>query len=240
MITPTYCEGQNLEEFLVRTRAAVTADILVVDDGSPDGTADLAEALDAQVGGVRVLRRTAKEGLGAAYRAGFGWALGEDYDVVCCLDADLSHDPGSLPRLIALVSDEGADLAIGSRYTPGGSVPTWTWSRRAVSKVGNVYARYLLGLPVGDSTSGFRAYRADALRAVDCCDTRANGYAFQIEMAYRVWQLHNRVVEAPITFVDRVRGDSKMSMRIAGEALALVTWWAVRDRARALLGRRRA
>jgi dolichol-phosphate mannosyltransferase len=235
VITPTYCERANIRELLDRTREAVAdADVLVVDDASPDGTADLVEKVGVELGGIRVLRRATKDGLGTAYRAGFAVAVTEGYDVACCLDADLSHDPAILPVLIARLLDDDVDLVIGSRYVPGGSVPTWTWIRRGVSRFGNLYARVLLGMPVRDSTSGYRAYRVSALRAVDSASTRANGYAFQIEMAYRVWRLRHRVTEVPIAFVDRVRGESKMSFRIAGEALALVTAWALADRGRRL------
>ena len=232
-MTPTYDEGDNIEEFLRRTRAAVPdADILVVDDHSPDGTADIADRVGAEIGNVHVLRRPGKQGLGTAYRAGFGYALAEGYDAVCYLDADLSHDPGALPTLLARFAADEADLVVGSRYVPGGSIPSWTWLRRAVSRLGNEYARFLLGMPVRDSTSGYRVYRATALAAIDYATTRADGYAFQIEMAYRICSLGGRVSETPIAFTDRVRGTSKMSLRIAGEALGLVTWWALRDRFR--------
>ena len=230
-MTPTYDEGDNIEEFLRRTRAAVPdADILVVDDQSPDGTADIADRVGAEIGNVHVLRRPGKQGLGTAYRAGFGYALAEGYDAVCYLDADLSHDPGALPTLLARFAADEADLVVGSRYVPGGSIPSWTWLRRAVSRLGNEYARFLLGMPVRDSTSGYRVYRATALAAIDYATTRADGYAFQIEMAYRIWSVGGRVAESPIAFTDRVRGTSKMSFRIAGEALVLVTGWAIRDR----------
>jgi dolichol-phosphate mannosyltransferase len=240
VMTPTYCERDNIEEFLERTRDAVPdADVLVIDDRSPDGTADLVDTVGARLGRIRVLRRETKAGLGAAYRAGFAYGLDQGYDVVCYLDADLSHDPADLPALIARLVDDDVDLVIGSRYVAGGSIPSWTWIRRAVSRFGNLYARWLLGLPVEDSTSGYRAYRASALRAIECGTTRANGYGFQIEMAYRVWKLRGRVAEVPIAFVDRIRGASKMSFRIAGEALALVTGWAAADRGRALARRLR-
>ena len=230
-MTPTYDEGANIEEFLRRTRAALPdADVLVIDDGSPDGTADLAERLGAKLGRVQVLRRPTKDGLGTAYRAGFARALDDGYDLVCYLDADLSHDPAALPALVARAEADRADLVIGSRYVPGGSIPSWTWLRRAVSRLGNDYARLLLGMPVADSTSGYRVYRATALREIDASTTRADGYAFQIEMAFRIWRRSRRVSEVPIAFTDRVRGQSKMSFVIAGEALLLVTGWAVRAR----------
>lgn len=236
--TPTYCERDNIEEFLERTRRAVPdADVLVIDDRSPDGTADVVEAVGVRLGRIHVLRRGVKQGLGTAYRAGFEYALERGYDIVCCLDADLSHDPAVLPTLIGRLADDDLDLVIGSRYVPGGTIPSWTWIRRAVSRFGNLYARVALGLPVRDSTSGYRAYRTTALRAAHGTTTRANGYAFQVEMAYRIWRLRRRVAEVPIAFVDRMRGDSKMSFRIAGEALVLVTWWAVVDRGAALARR---
>jgi dolichol-phosphate mannosyltransferase len=232
-MTPTFDEGDNIAEFLHRTRAALPdADILVVDDGSPDGTADIVEGLAPSIGDVRVLRRRDKQGLGTAYRAGFAVGLAESYDVICCLDADLSHDPAALPSLVARLVHEDADLVIGSRYVPGGSIPSWTWPRRAVSRLGNEYASAVLGLPVRDSTSGYRAYRARAVGSIDVASTRADGYGFQIEMAYRIWVAGGRVLEVPIAFTDRMRGTSKMSFSIAGEALALVTWWALRDRTR--------
>lgn len=230
VVIPTYQEADNIVVVLERVRAAAPAvSILVVDDGSPDGTADLAEAAGRQVGGVEVLRRPAKAGLGGAYRAGFAWGLEHGHDVLIEMDADLSHDPADLPRLLAGMAD-GAGLTIGSRYVPGGSTPHWPAFRRAISRWGNRYAGFVLGLQVRDATAGYRAYRADVLEAIDYQTTSADGYGFQVEMAYRVQQVGGRIVEVPIEFSDRVRGTSKMSSRIVVEAMALVTWWGVRDR----------
>lgn len=222
---------------LVR-EAAPDADVLVVDDGSPDGTADLAEKLGAELGGITVLRREGARGFGAAVRAGFTWALDRGYDVVVGMDADLSHDPSVLPALLEAVA-AGADLVVGSRYVPGGGIPRWPLYRRALSRFGNVYATTLLRLPVSDATSGYRAYRASALRAVDLTRVRANGYGFLIEMVYRVRRAGGRLAEVPIVFVDREREASKMSGRIVAEALVLVTLWGARDLVRRVVGRRR-
>jgi len=230
VILPTYNEVENIVEVLERVRAAVPgAHVLVVDDGSPDGTADAAEAWNAEHGQVTVMRRLEKSGLGSAYRAGFGWGLAQGYDVLVEMDSDLQHDPADLPALVSAVA-AGADLAIGSRYVPGGQVPGWKWSRRFISQGGNRYAGIVLGLGVRDATAGFRAYGAGALGAIDLEGVRADGYGFQVEMAYRVQRNGGRIVEVPITFGDRQRGTSKMSMVIVIEALVLVTWWGIRDR----------
>lgn len=227
---PTYNEAANIDDVLRKVRAAVPdADVLVVDDGSPDGTADLAAARGDELGQITVMRRTEKNGLGAAYRAGFAWGLEEGYEALVEMDSDLSHDPAALPSLL-MALDLAADLVIGSRYVPGGSIPEWSWHRRALSRWGNRYAAGLLGLAVNDATAGFRAYRASMLRRIDLDAVVADGYGFQIEMTYQVVKLGGRIVEVPIAFVDRVRGTSKMSSRIVFEALGLVTWWAVRDR----------
>jgi dolichol-phosphate mannosyltransferase len=230
VVLPTYNEADNIIEVLHRLRDAVPdAAIIVVDDSSPDGTANLVERAAASVGDVAVLRRPAKSGLGSAYRTGFAAGMEDGADVLVEMDSDLSHDPDDLPALLAAV-EHGADLAIGSRYVPGGRIPNWSWYRRMLSRWGNRYAAGVLGLAVNDSTSGFRAYRATALKAIDLNRVTADGYGFQIEMTYRLVRRGGRVVEVPIAFVDRVRGASKMSNRIITEALALVTWWAVRDR----------
>ncbi|PZR83944.1 MAG: dolichol-phosphate mannosyltransferase, partial [Candidatus Aeolococcus gillhamiae] len=204
-------------------------DVLVVDDGSPDGTADVAKGVGHELGAVDVLRRPAKAGLGSAYRAGFDEGMQRGYEVLVEMDSDLSHDPAALPALLGAV-ERGADLAIGSRYIPGGSIPRWSWSRRALSRWGNRYASAMLGLAVADATSGYRAYRVSAVAAIDLQSVRADGYGFQIEMVYRVARSGGTVVELPIEFVDRQRGTSKMSSTIVVEALVLVSWWAVRDR----------
>jgi dolichol-phosphate mannosyltransferase len=230
VVLPTYNEAENIIEVLQRVRAATPeSDVLVVDDGSPDGTGDIAEKWGAEHGGLHVLRREAKSGLGSAYRTGFARGLGEGYDILIEMDSDLQHDPAMLPALIHAVED-GAHLAIGSRYVPGGEVPDWKLSRRMISQIGNIYAGVALGMHVRDATAGFRAYAADALRKIDLPEIKADGYGFQIEMAYSVKRNGGRIVEVPITFGERQRGESKMSLRIVAEALWLVTWWAVRDR----------
>ncbi len=227
---PTYNEAENIVDVLGRVRAAAPeAEVLVVDDGSPDGTADLAEAWGVEHGGVSVLRRAAKSGLGSAYRAGFAVGLDHGFDVLIEMDSDLSHDPAALPALIHEVGD-GAALCIGSRYVPGGSIPDWSWHRKMLSRWGNRYAGWVLGLDVHDATAGYRAYSADVLAKIDLAEVKADGYGFQIEMAYEVKSLGGRIVEVPIAFTDRIRGKSKMSGRIVVEALLLVTWWGLRDR----------
>jgi glycosyltransferase involved in cell wall biosynthesis len=230
IVLPTYNEAENIPEVLRRARAAAPdADILVVDDSSPDGTAGVAEAMGAEVGGVDVLSRPGKSGLGSAYREGFDLGRARGYEALMEMDSDLSHDPADIPRLLRAL-DEGADLVIGSRYIPGGHIPHWPWHRRALSKYGNRYAAAMLKLDVHDATSGFRAYRSDVVGRIDLASVRADGYGFQIEMAHRVARAGGRIVEVPIEFVDRVRGTSKMSTNIVVEAMALVTWWGVKDR----------
>jgi len=229
VVIPTYNEAANVADVLARVITAAPVDVLVVDDNSPDGTAELAEAFGTANGRVEVLRRPAKAGLGSAYRAGFRHGLARGYDVLVEMDADLQHDPDALPGLLAAI-ERGARLAVGSRYMAGGHVPSWGWHRRALSRYGNLYARVLLGLSTNDATSGFRAYHRDALAAIDLDTVRADGYGFQIEMAYMVEQAGGLIEEVPITFGERQRGESKMSSRIVAEALVLVTWWAVRDR----------
>jgi dolichol-phosphate mannosyltransferase len=231
VVIPTYQEAGNIAVVLRRLReASPGTNVLVVDDGSPDGTAEVAEQAGQALGGVTVLRRVGKGGLGSAYRDGFTWGLAQGYDALVEMDADLSHDPAKVPDLLAGLAD--AELCIGSRYVPGGSIPAWGWHRRLLSRLGNVYAAALLGLPVSDLTSGFRAYRAEALRRIDMDALRADGYGFQIEMADRVAQGGGRIVEVPIRFVDRTEGTSKMSARIAVEALALVTATGLKRRLR--------
>jgi dolichol-phosphate mannosyltransferase len=198
-----------------------TADVLVVDDGSPDGTADAAEQVGKELGQIQVLRRTAKSGLGDAYKAGFRWGLDRGYDALLEMDADLSHDPAAIPTLLRFLEDH--DLVIGSRYVPGGSVPKWGFHRRLISWAGNRYSSLALALDVHDMTSGFRAFRADIIRYIDLDAVEADGYGFQIEMAFLVSVAGGRIIETPIRFVDRREGQSKMSSAIALEALVLVT-----------------
>ena len=230
VVLPTYNEAENISTVLHRLRAAVpAADVLVIDDSSPDGTAELAKAVADELSGIDVLVRATKDGLGSAYRAGFREGMARGYDVLVEMDSDLSHDPAALPTLLGAI-DEGADLVVGSRYVPGGSIPNWSRYRRSLSRNGNRYAAMMLGLDVADATSGFRAYRSTLMAGIDIDTIRANGYGFQIEMVYRAVRLGGRVVERPIEFVERERGVSKMSTRVVVEALALVTWWGIRDR----------
>lgn len=223
VVLPTYNEAENLASITERILAHVPdAHVLVVDDASPDGTGDLADALAATDGRVEVLHRAGKEGLGRAYLAGFAVALERGADVVVQMDADGSHDPVSLPGLIARVTDGPADVAIGSRYTTGGRVVDWGWRRRMISRGGSLYARTVLGLPVRDLTGGYKAWRAGTLRAIAAADIRGGGYVFQIEMTCRAFDAGARVVEWPIAFRDRRFGSSKMDGRIVREALLLV------------------
>jgi len=237
VVLPTYNESENIDRVLRLIRQSLAAaTVLVVDDGSPDGTAEIAERLGKELGNIEIMRRHEKSGLGSAYRAGFRWGLDRDFDVCIEMDADLSHDPGALPGLVAPLSD-GHELVIGSRYVPGGSIPNWAWHRRLLSRGGNVYASTLLGLGVADSTAGFRAYSATVLRRIDLDRIRADGYGFQIEMTYQAKRAGASVVEVPIRFVDRVEGESKMSTFIVAEALALVTWWGLQRLVRNLIRR---
>jgi dolichol-phosphate mannosyltransferase len=230
IVLPTYQEAANVAAVLRRVRASMpVAQVLVVDDASPDGTADLVAAVADELGGIDMIRRPGKSGLGSAYRAGFRWGLDRDFDVIVEMDADLSHDPADLTRLLAAVED-GADLALGSRYVAGGSIPVWSAYRRTISRQGNRYAAAMLRLPVADATSGFRAYRASILARLDLQTVTADGYGFQIELVYRVARLGGRIVEIPIKFTERVHGESKMSGGIVAEAWLLVSWWGIRDR----------
>jgi dolichol-phosphate mannosyltransferase len=234
VVVPTFNEAENIEVLLTQVRAAVpSADILVVDDNSPDGTGDLAEKAAADLGQIKVLHRPRKDGLGNAYRAGFRQGLDAGYQVLVQMDADLSHDPAVIPLLLAKVA-EGADVAIGSRYVPGGSTPNWPTHRKLLSRIGNRYTGWALGLKLRDVTAGFRAYTAEVLEAVKFDDTQANGYAFQTELGYRISNWGGKVTEVPIEFSDRVRGNSKMSGRIIAESMSLVTWWGIQIRGRRL------
>jgi dolichol-phosphate mannosyltransferase len=227
VVIPTYNECENIDRVLRRVRGALPdATVLVVDDGSPDGTGDIAEKVGAEIGNIEILRRAEKSGLGSAYRAGFRWGLDRGFDVCVEMDADLSHDPDALPDLVAPLG-KGFELVIGSRYVPGGSIPNWAWHRRLLSRGGNVYASTLLGLGVTDSTAGFRAYSASVLNRIALDDIRAEGYGFQIEMTYQAKRAGAPIVEVPIRFVDRTEGESKMSTFIVVEAFGLVTWWGI-------------
>lgn len=222
VVVPTYNEAGNIERLCREVRkTAPEADILIVDDASPDGTADLADELNQSLGHIDVIRRSGKAGLGAAYRAGLRAAIDRGAEVCVQMDADLSHDPAVLPALIAN-AENGADLTIGSRYVPGGFTENWPRRRRWLSRWGNRYAAGLLGLAINDATAGYRAYRVDALERMEFETVAAEGYGFQIEMTYRMVRIGGKVVEFPITFRDRTEGTSKMSGTIVREALVLV------------------
>jgi dolichol-phosphate mannosyltransferase len=232
VVLPTYNEAENIGPFLRAVRdAAPTTDVLVVDDNSPDGTGRLAEEVGTEVGGVEVLHRPGKDGLGSAYREGFARVLAAGYDVVVSMDADFSHDPQRIPEFLAAV-DDGADLVIGSRYVTGGGTTDWPIRRQLLSKWGNAYTRSILGVTARDCTSGYRAYRASALAAIDPTSTSAEGYAFLTELVRRLTTRGAVIVERPIIFRDRTRGKSKMSGRIIVESMLLVTRWGVVDRVR--------
>ena len=233
IVMPTYNERQNLESIAGRVRAALPeADLLVVDDNSPDGTGDIADKLAEADSHVQVMHRTDKAGLGKAYIAGFGWALERGYDVIMEMDADGSHQPEHLPALVGAV--DGADLSIGSRWVRGGRVVNWPRSREVLSRGANVYIQVMLGLGVRDATAGFRAYRATTLRTISLDQVESTGYCFQIDLTVRVANAGLRIVEVPITFVEREHGASKMSNSIILEAFWRVAQWGVQRR----LGRR--
>jgi len=242
VIVPTYNERDALPHAIRRTRQAVPdADILVVDDASPDGTGDLADAAAATDPAVHVLHRTAKEGLGRAYVAGFGWALARDYELVVEMDADGSHRAEDLPALLARASrPDEPDLVLGSRWVPGGEVVNWPTHREVLSRGGNLWVRLALGLPVQDATGGFRVYRAATLRRLPLEEIESQGYCFQVDMTWRVQRDGGTIVELPITFVERNEGQSKMSRAIVLEALWRTTAWGLAHRGRQLadLGRR--
>ena len=231
IVMPTYNERQNLEIIAGRIREAVPgADLLVVDDNSPDGTGDLADKLAEADPRVQVLHRTEKAGLGRAYVAGFTWALDSGYDLIVEMDADGSHRPEDLPRLLA--TSKEADAVIGSRYVPGGTVVNWPKSREFLSKGANLYNRIMLGVQVKDATGGFRVYRAATLRKIDLNGIESAGYCFQIDMTLRVLQAGMTITEVPITFVERERGASKMSRTVIIEAVIRVARWGIGARLR--------
>lgn len=223
---PTYNEIENIERMLRAIRSIVPDEqILVVDDGSPDGTADAAERVGSELGNIEVLRRTGKSGLGSAYRAGFAWGLERQFDAFVEIDCDFSHDPRELPTMLTLAND--FEVVIGSRYIPGGSIPSWSTSRLLLSKGGNRYASMMLGLGISDSTAGYRVYQASALEKINYSHVKADGYGFQIEMTYRARRGGATIVEHPISFTDRTEGESKMSRAIVTEALWMVTKWGI-------------
>jgi len=233
MMVPTYDEADNVAWLVGRILASVPhADVLVVDDSSPDGTGAIADRMAAEDPRVHVLHRPTKEGLGKAYLAGFRWALARDYDVVGEIDADGSHQPEQLPRLLTALED--ADLVIGSRWVPGGSVTNWAFTRTLLSRGGNLYTRLLLGIKVRDTTAGYRLFRRTTLEKIDLDDVSSYGYVFQADLAFRTLRAGLRVVEVPIEFVERVRGDSKMTRDVATESLRRITRWGISERRRQL------
>ncbi|MEU2165571.1 polyprenol monophosphomannose synthase [Streptomyces chengbuensis] len=237
VIIPTYNEAENIEPIVSRVRAAVPeADVLVADDNSPDGTGKIADELSAEDGQVHVLHRKGKEGLGAAYLAGFRWGIDNGYGVLVEMDADGSHQPEELPRLLTAL--KGADLVLGSRWVPGGRVVNWPRSREFLSRGGSTYSRLLLGVPIRDVTGGFRAFRKETLEGLGLDGVASQGYCFQVDLARRAVEAGFHVVEVPITFVERELGDSKMSRDIVVEALWRVTAWGVGARAGRIIGRK--
>lgn len=230
IIIPTYNEAENLPRLVGRIRQSVpSAHVLIVDDSSPDGTGDLADTLAATDTAVAVLHRTKKDGLGKAYLAGFDFGLSRDYRYLVEIDADGSHDPAELPAMLALAR-EGADVVLGSRWVPGGTVANWPWLRRTISQLGNGYARLVLHSHIRDLTSGFRVYRAETLRSVALDTVSSQGYCFQIELAWDAEKSGLTVTEHPITFVERTAGISKMHAGIVLEALWRVTLWGMARR----------
>lgn len=226
VIIPTFNERDNLEPIVSRVRTAVpAADVLVVDDNSPDGTGEIADKLAVTDGHVFVLHQAGKAGIGAAYIAGFGWALDRGYGALVEMDADGSHDPAELPRLLHAL--ETADLVIGSRWVPGSAVRSWSRSREILSRAANAYARLMLGLDVRDATGGYRVYRADTLRSIGARQVASNGHCFQIDLTLRAAQAGQTVAEVPITFTGRTSGQSKMSRSIVVEAFLRVAQWGI-------------
>jgi dolichol-phosphate mannosyltransferase len=233
VIIPTYNERENLEAIAGRVRASVlNADVLIVDDNSPDGTGDLADKLAAADPHIHVLHRPGKNGLGAAYIAGFRWALDQGYGAMVEMDADGSHQPEQLPDLLTALAD--ADLVIGSRYVPGGKVVNWPKSREILSRGANTYARLMLGIHLRDATAGYRVYRDTTLRRISLDEVESQGYCFQVDLALRALRAGMTVVEVPITFIERARGASKMSRAIVIEALWQIARWGITARWQAI------
>ena len=233
VIIPTYNESENIARIISRTRSAVPdAHILIADDNSPDGTGRLADEIASADDHVHVMHRLGKEGLGAAYLAGFEWGLNAGYDVLVEMDADGSHQPEQLSVLLAALAD--ADLVLGSRWVKGGEVLNWPKSREALSRAGNLWTRLALGIPLHDATGGYRAFRRKTLLGLGLDNVASAGYCFQVDLAWRALKAGFRVVEVPITFIEREYGDSKMSQRIVVEALVRTTLWGVAHRAKQL------
>lgn len=229
VVLPTYNEAENLEWIVGRLRVAQPAiDVLILDDNSPDGTGEIADRLAGADPQVTVIHRLTKQGLGAAYLHGFREALARGYDVIGQMDADGSHQPEQLDRLLDALVD--ADLVIGSRWVPGGSVVNWPLQRKLLSRGGNLYARLLLGIPVRDATAGFRLWRRTTLEEIDLASVESLGYVFQCDLAFRTLQADLRVTEVPIEFVERVRGHSKMTGQVASESLKRITRWGLQQR----------
>lgn len=244
IIMPTYNEAENLTIMIGRLRASVPyAEILIVDDGSPDGTGDRADQIATEDPQVHVMHRTGKLGLGSAYIMGFTWGLDRGFDLLIEIDADGSHAPEQLPDLLAAMGDptdpanDGPDLVLGSRWVPGGRVINWPKSREFLSRGGSLYTRMALGVPLRDATGGFRVFRASTLRAMDFDSIESHGYCFQVDMAWRVLQSGGKIEEVPITFAERERGQSKMSRGIVFEAMGRVTIWGAKYRWSQLTGR---
>lgn len=231
IVVPTYDEAESIRSIIARLRAAVPeAQLLIVDDASPDGTGEIADELAASDPAVRVLHRAGKNGLGTAYLEGFAVAMREHFEAVVEIDADGSHDPAELPTMLSLLNDDGVDLVIGSRWVPGGSVVHWPWLRRAISRSGNRYARWMLRSRIRDLTAGFRAFRVSALTGLDREVVSSQGYCFQVELAWRIERAGGGVIEHPIVFVERAEGRSKMHAGIVAEALVRVTGWGMAAR----------
>lgn len=229
VLIPTYNERPNLPDVVERVRSSVPgADVVVLDDNSPDGTGQVADELAAADERVHVLHRQAKEGLGAAYLSGFRWALERDYDAVVEMDADGSHRPEDLPRMLAAAED--ADLVIGSRYVRGGRIVNWPMDRKMISLAGNAYIKAVLGMPVNDATAGYRVYRAETLRTVGLDDVQSAGYCFQTDLTVRTVRAGLTIVEVPITFIEREIGDSKMDGDVVRESITRITSWGLEHR----------
>jgi dolichol-phosphate mannosyltransferase len=235
VIIPTYNEAENVERIVSRVRTAVPeVHVLVADDNSPDGTGDIADKIAAEDTNVHVMHRKGKEGLGAAYLAGFRWGIDHGYDVLVEMDADGSHQPEELPRLLTAL--RGADLVLGSRWVPGGEVVNWPKSRLLLSKGGSTYSRLMLDVPIRDVTGGYRAFRKETLLGLGMDQVASQGYCFQVDLAWRTVKAGFKVAEVPITFVEREHGASKMSRNIVVEALWRVTSWGVSSRLEKLTG----